>query len=103
MEKTDTAHPAWDSRWRTDEGREDWLTPERDVLDFIPRLKAAGAVAVLDLGSGVGRHSLLLASEGFRVSAVDGSEYGIVFLTQGAHAAGLAVETVLAEKKGAAV
>jgi tellurite methyltransferase len=87
VEKTDTAHLEWDLQWRTPEGRGDWIAPERDVIDIIPRLKAAGVREVLDLGCGVGRHSLLLA----------GSECGIDFLEKQAEAAGLAVETVTAE------
>ncbi|TND01065.1 MAG: tehB [Rhodocyclaceae bacterium] len=39
------------------------------VQRFLPLIKAGGAV--LDLGCGHGRHSLLLAERGYRVEAVD--------------------------------
>jgi tellurite methyltransferase len=95
--KTDTAHLEWDQKWQTPEGRSAWLTPEQDVAEFIPVVKAAGAVQTLDLGCGVGRHSLLLAREGLKVSALDGSDAGIKFLDDRAREEGLTIETVISE------
>jgi tellurite methyltransferase len=72
-----TAVEAWDERWRTPEGRADWLEPDPAVAAVLSVLKARGARHVLDLGCGVGRHALLLAEQGFAVEAIDGSAAGI--------------------------
>ncbi|MGO9015841.1 MAG: class I SAM-dependent methyltransferase [Dissulfurispiraceae bacterium] len=74
---TDTAFQAWDKKWMTEEGRADWTRPEQDVIDIIPLLRLRSVNKVLDLGCGVGRHSLLLASEGFAVCSLDASEAGL--------------------------
>jgi SAM-dependent methyltransferase len=93
MKKTDTAHHSWDQRWQTSEGRKDWLKPEPDVEEWARKARERGAVSALDLGSGVGRHALLLASLGFKTFAIDGSESGIAHLCGEAAARGLAVST----------
>jgi len=31
MSETTTAYEAWDARWRTPEGRADWLSPDPEV------------------------------------------------------------------------
>lgn len=91
MERTDIAHHEWDKRWKTDEGRADWLRPDAEVLEIIPMLRAQGAKDALDLGCGVGRHALLLAQEGFRVTAMDGSQSGLDFLAEEAARQGVDV------------
>lgn len=80
MLKTDTAHHAWEKRWQTPEGRQDWLRPEADVADHAAALHAQGGRRALDLGCGVGRHSILLAELGWQTSALDGSSSGITHL-----------------------
>jgi 2-polyprenyl-3-methyl-5-hydroxy-6-metoxy-1,4-benzoquinol methylase len=97
MEKTNTAHLEWDRKWKTDEGRSAWLTPEEDVRKIIPLLKERKVWKVLDLGCGVGRHSLLLAKAGFNITAMDGSKNGINFLTREASLAGVVIDTTLSE------
>lgn len=77
--ETATAYVDWDRRWKTEEGRSDWLKPEREVVATANLLREAGVLRVLDLGCGVGRHSMLLASLGFSVVAFDASKTGISF------------------------
>jgi len=84
-----TAVEAWDKRWGTDEGRADWLEPHPNVVALLPELRARDVRRVLDLGCGVGRHSLLLAEQGFAVEAFDGSPTGLAVLRQQAAARGL--------------
>src|SRR5258708_4707480 len=72
-----TAAEAWDKRWATPEGRADWLDAHPDVVALLPELKARGARTALDLGCGVGRHTMLLADNGFAVDAFDGSTTGL--------------------------
>lgn len=91
QETTNTAHLDWDVRWKTEEGRADWIQAEEFVIETIPLLKARGVQTVLDLGCGVGRHALLLAREGFTVHAMDASPAGMEFLAGQAEKEGLEI------------
>lgn len=91
LEKTDTAHFAWDKRWQTEEGRADWVKPEPDVAALIAALQTSGQVKALDLGCGVGRHALAFARAGFETHAVDMAEAGLAELRRNAEAEGLSV------------
>ena len=67
---------AWD--WaRPPAGLYDWEEPMADVYPFVARLRAEAVRKVYDLGCGVGRHTVLLAREGFDVSATDLSHEGV--------------------------
>ena len=96
MEKTDTAHLAWNQRWQSEEGRADWLRPNEDVSALIDQLQQNGPVKALDLGCGVGRHALAFARAGFETHAMDLSEAGLSELQKSADAGGLSVATHLA-------
>lgn len=87
-----TAVEAWDKRWATDEGRTGFIEPHAEVAAVVPELKKRGAHTVLDLGCGVGRHSLLLAEAGFDVHAMDGSKTALDVLSQNAAAKGLTLQ-----------
>lgn len=89
---TATAHRDWDQRWGSEEGRSDWLVPESDVVSTASGLRARGAIRAVDLGCGVGRHALYLASLGFAVAALDGSETGIAFARTAAAKAGHSID-----------
>ncbi|MEK7208000.1 MAG: class I SAM-dependent methyltransferase [Patescibacteria group bacterium] len=87
-----TAVGAWNKRWATDEGRVGFTEPHSEVLALVPELKRRGARSVLDLGCGVGRHSLALADAGFDVQAMDGSATGLKVLRQNAAVKGLSLQ-----------
>ena len=87
--ETATAYLEWDRRWKTEEGRNNWLDPEPEVIAVTRRLRNRGVSRVLDLGCGVGRHSILLASLGFSVVAFDASSNGIAFARSRAKADGI--------------
>lgn len=80
----------WDRQWGTRGERERWLTPEAEVTFALEELRARGGTQALDLGCGVGRHALLMARQGLRTSALDGSPTGLDYLR--AEAAAAAVE-----------
>ena len=86
-----TAHRSWDQKWQTDSGRSDWLKPESDVLQTIDLFEKNGINKVLDLGCGVGRHSLALSRAGMEVWAVDMSPAGLSFAQKEAEDTGLAI------------
>ncbi len=96
LEKTDTAHLAWDKRWQTEEGRADWLRPEADVAGLIEKLQKQGPVKALDLGCGVGRHALSFARAGFETHAMDLSEAGLAELKKSAALESMEIATHLA-------
>ncbi len=89
---TQTAHLAWDERWRSEAGRGAWLTPAPEVVEILPTLQQRGARRVLDLGCGVGRHVLLFARAGFEVFGLDASEGGIRHTREAAVEAGVDVD-----------
>ncbi|MBF0506717.1 MAG: class I SAM-dependent methyltransferase [Nitrospirae bacterium] len=89
---TDTAFQAWDRKWMTEEGRAGWTRPEQDVIDIVPLLRLRSVNTVLDLGCGVGRHSLLLASEGFAVCSLDASAAGLEIARSNARDAKLPID-----------
>jgi len=93
---TATAHLAWDRQWQTEAGRADWLTPEPRVLELAHRLSMQASarnrpLRVLDLGCGVGRHTLPLAQLGLETYAIDGSDTGLSFARKAAEKADLTV------------
>lgn len=89
---TATAYQDWDKRWGAEAGRSDWLTPEKEVLDVAAGLRAANAKRAADLGCGVGRHAIYLASLGFAVAALDRSDTGLAFARTAAQTAGYPVD-----------
>lgn len=89
--KTDTAHQYWNDAWTDVAKREKWETPEARIAEFAKRL--APQSRVLDLGCGVGRHALLYAAEGHRVTGLDAAPDGLAELSRKAEVAGLEIET----------
>ena len=69
---------AWDEAWATSEGRADWLVPEPFVLTLATDLYAQGVRRCLDLGCGLGRHSLALCELGMDITAIDTSPNGLL-------------------------
>ena len=73
--RADTADQHWNDQWAGIEAGSKWLTPEAEVMAW-----AAGfepGARVLDLGAGVGRHAIWLASQGFDAIAVDAAPEGL--------------------------
>lgn len=55
----------------------EWEEPAQEIYPIIKRWRSKGYKKILDLGCGVGRHSILLAENGFDVYACDLSQQGI--------------------------
>ena len=93
---TATAHRAWEKRWSTEAGRAAWLEPEPEVLSVVEELRGRKARRALDLGSGVGRHSVYLAGQGWEVSCLDASANGLRFARAESARRGLRLAPVVA-------
>src|SRR5437867_12247529 len=76
MSETTTAYQDWDARWQSDEGRAAWLTPDPNVDVWARRIRARGGTTALDLGCGVGRHTVPLAQLEYRTAGLDASDTG---------------------------
>lgn len=74
-----------------------WLKPCEESCYLAQRWKESGAGKILDLGSGLGRHAVFFAKQGFEVSACDLSAYGINHLNNWAAREGLHIETAVAD------
>lgn len=85
---------AWDKLWRDKESQLIWSQPDSDVRALIPALKAEELKRVLDLGCGIGRHTVLFAAEGFDVHALDPSTYAVEHCRQWLQAEGLTASVI---------
>jgi len=87
-----------DRGWNWDNVSEPfWTEPSEDVYYLLNRWKEAGRERILDLGCGIGRHSLLFAANGFQVTAFDSSESGLRRLERIAAERRLTINTVHAD------
>ena len=66
--------------WSKVEDRTYWLDPCEESYYYAEKWKREGRKSVLDLGCGLGRHSVLFARYGFKVTAVDISDEALGFL-----------------------
>jgi tellurite methyltransferase len=87
----------WDETWKTEEGRASWFEPEPLVVSLLPRFKNEGLKKVLHLGFGLGRHSILLAQEGFEVYGIDTSPAGLHFALEWAEREAVTLHLALGE------
>jgi len=84
--------------WDWDRVKEEyWLEPAQEVLALLARWRQAGYSRLLDLGCGLGRHSLLFARAGFSVTGFDLSETGLARLMELAASERLEVLTALGD------
>lgn len=91
----------WDYFWAEgdEEEKEFWEKPDPAVLEIIDRCPPKSYSRVLDLGCGIGRHSLVFAREGYEVTAVDSSKMAISHVQERARLSGLKVETIYGDYK----
>ncbi|OPJ56641.1 class I SAM-dependent methyltransferase [Clostridium oryzae] len=69
----------WD--WKV-ANRTIWTTPCEESYYYMYKWKLESRKSILDLGCGLGRHSILFAKNGFKVTAVDLSDYGVNYLRE---------------------
>lgn len=74
-----------------------WHTPSEDVYYYKDRWQNLGFKDFLDLGCGLGRHTLLFAKAGFRTEALDLSQEAVKQVTEKAQSHGLDVKAQVAD------
>jgi len=90
------ARAGWEPLWADDGPISDyWRTPEPAVLAWARVLQATGRKRVLDLGCGVGRHTVALARLGLNVVGSDVSSSGLAACSAWLAGEGLAGDLVL--------
>lgn len=82
----------WD--WKIVKGgfEEKWRTPSQEIYYLINRWHQEEIKNVLDLGCGIGRHSILFAKEGFNTFAMDLSASAINRAKQWSNECGLDID-----------
>ena len=70
-----------------------WLEPSMESYYYANVWKERGYSKLLDLGCGLGRHAVLFAKEGFKVTACDLSEYAVNHLVEWAKKENLSIDT----------
>lgn len=66
--------------WSLVDDRTMWLEPCEESWYYAEKWRREGKEYVLDLGCGLGRHSVLFAKYGFKVTALDVSDEALAFL-----------------------
>lgn len=85
---------SWD--WSRNK-EEKWLIPCVESPYLAERWTSLGFNKFLDIGCGLGRHSIYMAEKGVNVTALDLSEYGVDHLKKWAYEKGLNVNTVVSD------
>jgi len=84
--------------WNWEEVKgEFWNIPSEDVYYYLDRWNKKEFKKFLDLGCGLGRHSILFAQNGFETYSFDLSEYGINFLRQQVENLNLSVNAIVGD------
>lgn len=78
---------------------ETWLRPSEESYYYAEKWRAEGRKKMLDLGCGLGRHSILFDRYGFKVTAIDLSEYGVSHLREWQKKNGTDFRTVVGDMK----
>ncbi len=71
------------------------LKPVDNCIYLAQKWKEAGYRDLLDLGTGLGRHAVCFAKQGFNVSAMDISEYGVEYLKNWSEREDLGIEATV--------
>lgn len=84
--------------WDWSKNTEDkWLNPCVESAFLAERWQSKGLTNFLDLGCGLGRHSVYMAQKGFDVTAADLADYSISYLNERAAKENLNIKTALCD------
>ena len=81
----------WQKLWQNPEIAKRWAErpPVPEVVEMADRLESEGRSRVLDIGCGLGRHTVYLAARGFTVTAVDNAPAALSACRENLKQAGL--------------
>lgn len=86
--------------WNWKEAEQDaWLAPSEESYYYAEKWLGEGRKRLLDLGCGLGRHSVFFHKRGFRVTSCDLSEYGVNHLREWQKREGADFRTVVCDMK----
>jgi len=95
-----SAYLHWDSQWRERTGILAWTDPEpwvAEIVDMVCRRGSGSLGRALDIGCGVGRHTLLMARRGLQAHGMDRSEAGLRHVREQGERLGLAAHLCTAD------
>ncbi len=86
----------WQDLWQDPKVRARWenAPPLPEVVDMADRLETEGGRRVLDIGCGLGRHTVYLAARGFEVTATDNAPAAVAACTENLEEAGLTANVI---------
>jgi len=89
----------WQELWQNPEIAKRWAErpPVPEVVEMADRLESEGRSRVLDIGCGLGRHTVYLAARGFQVTAVDYAPAALSACRENLEQAGLEATVQLME------
>jgi tellurite methyltransferase len=85
---------SWNEFWKNEANREYWSQPDKAVVNLLSRTDRSKVNKVLDMGCGIGRHSILFAKANFAVTALDASVEALSVLRGRAQAEGTKVKII---------
>ena len=85
----------WD--WTKVNNKKIWLEPDAQCYLYAAKWAKEGKKDILDLGCGLGRHSIYFAKSNFNVTATDLSKDAIEYLDKYKHEENLEINTVIAD------
>lgn len=74
-----------------------WLIPAENVYFYIQEWQ--GRKKIIDIGAGVGRHSILFAKNGYQVTSFDSSESGLQIINERAKEEEISVKTICGDMR----
>jgi len=92
-----TQSDIWNDYWTGDDDLSWWKCAAPDVVDFIASQTPQERPNVLDLGCGLGRHSIAFAQAGFNVTATDNSEEAVAHLASWARELSLNIHVLVCD------
>jgi tellurite methyltransferase len=87
----------WNDQWPKEIKGTYWKKPDQDVAGFLDQTSTTQYPNALDYGCGLGRHSILLAQKGFKVTAIDLSDNAIRYLDDWCKKENCILETKVAD------
>lgn len=97
VEEDIVAKTTWNNEWKREANRDFWNKSDDYVIQFANQYNIGDDDVVLDLGCGIGRHTIYCAQRGAYVYAVDESSTAIEKLTLESTMLNLKVQTAISD------